>query len=66
MVELLITRFPGRKGVFLGKQDGSRIRKLARFESEEAAQEFIDWAVAAGAVYRAPEGGESGQGSRAV
>lgn len=50
--ELLISSLPGRIGLYLCKQEGARIRPIARFtKGEESAKEFVDWAVRAGATY---------------
>lgn len=50
--EMVISKLPGRNGLYLCKEEGSRVRPIARFmKGEESAQEFIDWAVQAGATY---------------
>lgn len=42
--ELAVSKVPVSTGTFLGLQEGSRFTALARFASEEAAQEFLAWA----------------------
>ena len=55
--ELVISKLPGRTGLYLCKQEGNRVRPIARFmKGEESAQEFVDWAVQAGATYTPTEG----------
>jgi hypothetical protein len=50
--ELVITKLPGRTGMFLAVQDGTVIRTIARFtRGEESAKEFVDWCVKAGINY---------------
>lgn len=50
--ELVISTLPGRTGLYLCKQEGTSVRPIARFtRGEESAQEFVDWAVRAGATY---------------
>lgn len=50
--ELVISTLAGRTGLYLCKQEGNRIRPIARFQrGEESAKEFVEWAVAAGATY---------------
>lgn len=50
--ELLISKLPGRIGLYLCKQEGNTVRPIARFtRGEESAKEFVDWAVRAGATY---------------
>lgn len=54
--ELVISKLPNRSGLYLCKQEGGRIRPIARFtRGEESAQEFVDWAVKAGAKYTDPK-----------
>ena len=40
---LAVTTHPTRKGRFLGIQHGARMVILAKFDSEEAANLFLDW-----------------------
>lgn len=40
---LTVTGHPTRKGRFLGIQDGARVVVLAKFDSDEAANLFLDW-----------------------
>lgn len=54
--ELVISTLPGRTGLYLCKQEEERVRPIARFtRGEESAQEFVDWAVQAGATYTPTE-----------
>lgn len=53
--ELLIARLPGRTGLYLGFSVGSRWTTLARFQSEEKAEQFKDWARGAGILVNPPE-----------
>jgi len=51
--ELVISKLPGRSGLYLCKQEGDGVRAIARFmRGEKSAEEFIAWAVKAGATYR--------------
>lgn len=50
--ELVISKLPGRAGLYLCKQEGGSTRAIARFiRGEDSAREFIEWAVRAGATY---------------
>lgn len=50
--ELVISTLPNRSGLYLCKQEGNRVRPIARFtRGEESAKEFVAWAVKAGATY---------------
>lgn len=50
--ELVISKLPGRTGLYLCVQDPDGVRSIARFTNgEESAKEFVDWAVRAGATY---------------
>lgn len=50
--ELVISTLANRSGLYLCKQEGNKIRPIARFtKGEESAKEFVDWAVKAGATY---------------
>ena len=50
--ELVISKLPGRTGLYLCVQEGVNLTTIARFtKGEESAQIFIDWAVKAGAEY---------------
>jgi hypothetical protein len=50
--ELVISKLPNRSGLYLCKQEGGVTRPIARFtRGEESAQEFVAWAVRAGATY---------------
>lgn len=50
--DLVITRLPGRTGMFLAVQEGGVIRTIARFSrGEESAKEFVDWCIKAGINY---------------
>jgi len=51
--ELVISKLPGRSGLYLCKQEEGRVRAIARFmRGAESAEEFIAWAVKAGATYK--------------
>lgn len=53
--ELVIATLPGRTGLYLGVQDGSRFTSIARFtRGKESAEIFIDWAVKSGIRYENP------------
>lgn len=50
--DLVITTIPGRIGLYLSIQEGSKITTLARFtKGQESANEFVDWCVKAGIKY---------------
>lgn len=47
--ELIIARLPGRTGLYLGFQEGTAWRSVARFSrGEESAEEFMAWARQSG------------------
>lgn len=47
--ELLITKIPGRSGLFLAFKDGADLHTIARFSrGAESAEEFMAWAQRSG------------------
>lgn len=47
--ELLITTVPGRTGLYLAFQEGTRVTTIARFSrGEESAKQFVAWAKRTG------------------
>lgn len=47
--ELLITTVPGRTGLYLAFQEGTRVTAIARFSrGEESAKQFVAWAKRTG------------------
>lgn len=47
--DLLITTVPGRTGLYLAVQEGTRVTTIARFSrGEESAKRFVAWAKKVG------------------
>lgn len=63
MAELIITKIPGRNGLYLVLQDGASIEALARFSrGARSAEKFVDWCVKAGIRYEDTRGKENSDG----
>jgi hypothetical protein len=55
MDDLVVTKLPGRSGLYLAIQNGATIETIARFtKGAESATKFVDWCVQAGIKYEKP------------